>query len=194
MAKAKQSAATSVISIEDVSPDAANVRKRTDRNREAIRASLKQLKAGRSIVIDKDNVVRAGNGTVEAARELGFKEIIVVEPKDGQIVAVKRADWTATEATQYAIADNRSAELAEWDEQALAAQLDTLRGDLPTTGFTVEELDKMLAKMGDDLMPAESETMPTKFEVIIECSNENRQQELFDEFTGRGLECRLLTL
>ena len=110
----------SVINLDAVTTDPQNARKRTERNRNSIKASLEKFRAGRSIVLDKDNIVRAGNGTVEMAKELGYTELIVVEPKEGQLVAVRRPEWTAQEAKAYAIADNRTAELAEWDDEVLA--------------------------------------------------------------------------
>lgn len=166
----------SVIPIGEVSLDAANVRKRTDRNLAAIRASLQQFAAGRSIVLDADNVVRAGNGTVEAARELGFDEILVVEPKAGQIVAVKRSDWSATEAAGYGIADNRSAELATWDEQALAETLRALESEgmpIDATGFTEDELAKLIEKLAtdmlDDAAPDDFDTFDESIDTEHEC-------------------------
>lgn len=138
-----------VVSIDDLSPDAANVRRHPERNRKAIEASLRQFGAGRSIVLDGSNVVRAGNGTIEAARALGFQEVVVIEPKPGQLVAVKRPEWGPTEATSYAIADNRTAELAEWDELELAKQLEAIdaEGGLQFTGFDDTELRTMLDKL-----------------------------------------------
>lgn len=143
--------ANPVIQLGDVTTDPNNARKRTERNRNSIKASLEKFKAGRSIVLDKDNIVRAGNGTVEMAMELGYTELIVVEPKEGQLVAVRRPDWTAQEAKAYAIADNRTAELAEWDDEVLAEQLEELqRIDLSeVAGFSDRELEKLLNELAN---------------------------------------------
>lgn len=142
-------AAASVVPLHDLTLDAANVRLHPERNQKAIEASLRQFGAGRSIVLDGDNVVRAGNGTIEAARALGFEEVLVVEPKPGQLVAVKRTDWSATEATAYTVADNRTAELADWSELELAKQLEAINSEglLISTGFEEDELRAMLDKM-----------------------------------------------
>ena len=67
------------------------------------------------IVVDSSNVVRAGNGTLAAATALGWESINVVQ-----------TDLQGSEATAYAIADNRTAELADWDESVLAASLSSL--------------------------------------------------------------------
>ncbi len=124
------------IKIADLTPDPANVRRHTDRNKATVRSSLKRFGSGRSIVLDRDNCIVAGNQTIESAADLGMTEVVVIEVRPDQIVAVKRSDWTKTEATGYAIADNRSPELAEWDFQGLAGQLGALQLD----GFDLEDL------------------------------------------------------
>jgi hypothetical protein len=59
-----------------------------------------------------------------------------------------RTDLTSSEAIAYAIADNRTAELAEWDDDVLAAQLNGLLAEdeelLASAGFTDEELEELL--------------------------------------------------
>jgi ParB family chromosome partitioning protein len=125
------------ISIEKLSNDPANARKHDDRNIEAIVGSLRRFGQQKPIVVDVSGVVRAGNGTLEAARRLGWKDIDCVETQ------LKGSD-----AIAYAIADNRTAELAEWDDDVLAAQLNGLLADNPdllnAAGFSEEELMKML--------------------------------------------------
>jgi ParB-like chromosome segregation protein Spo0J len=89
------------------------------------------------LVVDSSGVVRAGNGTLEAARQLGWETIDCVV-----------TDLKGSDAIAYAIADNRTAELAEWDDDVLAAQLNGLLADddelLDAAGFSEEELMKML--------------------------------------------------
>ncbi len=115
-----------------------NARKHDDRNIEAIVGSLRRFGQQKPIVVDVSGVVRAGNGTLEAARRLGWKDIDCVETQ------LKGSD-----AIAYAIADNRTAELAEWDDDVLAAQLNGLLADDPdlllAAGFSDEELQEMLS-------------------------------------------------
>ena len=118
--------------------DPANARAHGPRNLEAIQASLARFGQVKPIVVDGDGVIRAGNGTYEAARELGWLEIQIV-----------RTDLEGTEATAYAIADNRTAELAEWDNATLTALLDELRTEdaLAGVGFDDTEIDELLAEL-----------------------------------------------
>jgi site-specific DNA-methyltransferase (adenine-specific) len=81
------------------------------------------------IVVTGANVVVAGNGTLEAAKSLGWSEIDVVRIP---------ADWSAEQVKAYALADNRTAELAEWDAKVLADQLvelDAVGWDVSEFGF-----------------------------------------------------------
>ena len=144
-------AAVKTVSIEALALDAANARKHTDRNAQAVAASLRRFGPGRSIVLDKNDVVRAGNQTLQSARDAGMTEVLIIEPGPHQLVAVKRSDWSETEATGYAIADNRAAEHAEWNDEILAEQLASLEIDgleLGDVGFTSDELDALIEKNG----------------------------------------------
>ena len=124
------------IAIADLSQDPANARVHPERNLAAITASLRRFGQQKPIVIDKSNVVRAGNGTLQAAIAMGWDSINCV-----------RTDLTGGDAVAYAIADNRTAELAEWDGDVLIATLEGLRQcdetALDAVGFNEDELEKL---------------------------------------------------
>jgi DNA modification methylase len=130
------------VSIDSLSFDPANVRKHGERNLATIKASLQRFGQQKPIVVDANGVVRAGNGTLAAAKALGWKEIAVV-----------RSALAGSEATAYAIADNRTAELAEWEEDALAETLSALQCEdealLDAAGFDAAELSKMIDGMAE---------------------------------------------
>jgi hypothetical protein len=95
---------TEIVPLSALTPDPANARKHPERNRQAIRGSLKRFGPGRSIVLDGKNVIRAGNGTVQEASEAGITEVVILDLEPHQIGAVRRKDWSETEATGYVIA------------------------------------------------------------------------------------------
>lgn len=149
------------VDIADVVRDAANVRARTERSANVIRKSLEQFGAARSIVMDKDGVVRAGNGTVEQAQAAGIKTVRVIETDGTELVAVKRTDLSGPEATAYAIADNRASELSTWDFADLDTQLKSLAEaefDLDAIGFNEDELSAMRTELQDQ--PAAPDDFP----------------------------------
>jgi site-specific DNA-methyltransferase (adenine-specific) len=121
------------ISITDLSLDPKNARKHSARNLEAIAASLEKFGQRKPIVVHR-GVVLAGNGTLEAAKSLGWTDIDVAEVPD---------DWDNDTAKAYALADNRTAELAEWDESELAKQLLELQDadwDITELGFEITKV------------------------------------------------------
>jgi len=105
--------------IAELKNDPANARKHSPRNLKAIRDSLDVFGQQKPIVVDSRGVVIAGNGTLEAARELGWDEI-----------AVAVTDLDPAHAQAFGIADNRTAELAEWDTDVLSKLLEGMDSDL----------------------------------------------------------------
>lgn len=114
------------VPVELLSFDPANARKHDAKNIGAIAGSLDLFGQRKPIVVTGKNVVVAGNGTLEAAKSLGWTDIDVVRVP---------ADWSADQVKAFALADNRSAELASWDEQVMAAQL----LELDAAGFDIAE-------------------------------------------------------
>jgi DNA modification methylase len=133
--------------IAELSLDPSNVRKHSRRNLDAIKASLRKFGQQKPIVVDAKGIVLAGNGTLTAAQELGWTEIQIV-----------RTELAGVEATAFAIADNRTAELAEWEEDKLAQVLQSLKVEdadlLAATGYDAAEVDKMSkAEVTEDEVP-----------------------------------------
>src|SRR5687767_5061434 len=101
--------------VSDLVPDPNNRRKHNPRNIGMVVDALHQVGAARSIVIDEDNVILAGNGVTEAAAEAGITKVRVVEAAGDELIAVRRSGLTPEQKRALAIFDNRTAELAEWD-------------------------------------------------------------------------------
>lgn len=124
----------------DLKPDPRNARKHSPRNIGAIADSLHKVGAARSIVIDENNVILAGNGMVEAAGQAGIENVHVVEADGNTVVAVRRTGLTKKQKAQLAIADNRTGELAEWDVPVLTGLADEVGLDLADVEFTPDEV------------------------------------------------------
>jgi ParB-like chromosome segregation protein Spo0J len=101
------------VSVDEISPDPANARMHDRRNLDAIAGSLRKWGQQKPIVISEAGVIVAGNGTWEAAKQIGWKRINAVRTK-----------LEGSEAVAYGIADNRTAELAVWDDAVLARHLE----------------------------------------------------------------------
>lgn len=128
------------VKIGSLTLDPDNARKHSAKNIKAIAGSLETFGQRRPLVVWGD-VVIAGNGTIEAAKSIGWTEI--------QITRVPE-DWTQDRARAYALADNRTAELAEWDGESLLDILSGLNDELvAAAGFTSDEIDDLTKLWGD---------------------------------------------
>ena len=142
-------------SINDLQNDPKNARKRTDRSAKLIKQSLEQYGAARSIVIDENNRILAGNGTIAGAKAAGIKNLKIIESNGDEIIAVKRTGLSEEEKVGLAIADNRTGDLSEWDIDMLE-QL-SKEHDL-NDFFDKKELDDILSKK--EVIPTEGLTDP----------------------------------
>lgn len=156
-----------IVPIADLVADPRNARYHSEQNAAAIRASLQRFGAGRSIVLDKDGMIRAGHGTVEAAKEVGLEKVRIIEADKDELIAIRRADWTEEEATGYAIADNRTGDLSSWNEAQLRetiAELEEAAGGdlLDSLGFDETELAGLLEVQVPEPEPEPKEKIPPK--------------------------------
>jgi len=139
--------------ISSLSLDPTNARRHDSKNLASIEGSLRLFGQRKPIVVTGANVVVAGNGTLEAAKSLGWSEIDVVRVPN---------DWTAEQVKAYALADNRTAELAEWDAKVLADQLvelDAVGWDVSEFGF---EPMNPTGDLNDDEPLSFDENKPTR--------------------------------
>ena len=128
-------------SIKTLKSDHKNARKRTDRSTSLIKESLERFGAARSIVIDEDNRILAGNGTVEGAKSAGINNVRVIETDGQEIIAVKRTDLSEEDKVGLALADNRTSDLSDWDKEMLQ-QLSDEQDISPW--FEKDELNELL--------------------------------------------------
>lgn len=144
--------AKKVTHLSDLVADPKNARRHNARNIGVIADSLAKVGAGRSIVIDEDNVVLCGNGVVEAAGERGIEKVQVVEADGNTIIAVRRSGLTKKQKAEMAISDNRAGDLSAFDDAALLKLIDETGAE--AIGFTEEEMANLL---GSNIVPAEGE-------------------------------------
>jgi ParB-like chromosome segregation protein Spo0J len=165
------------VSIETLCRDPANVRVHSARNLDAIKASLKRFGQQKPIVVDANGIVRAGNETLTAAEALGWKQIQVVRTLLG-----------GTDATAFAIADNRTSDLSEWDDDALAKQLDALRAE----GFDVREIGFDDPDVRTLLNKAEESLGDEKWMVVVTCNDEADQAAFLEQMQREDRQCKAL--
>ena len=116
--------AVTTAKLSDLIPDDKNFNKGTEFGQHLIEKSLRENGAGRSILLDKNNRIIAGNKTAENAAAIDLDDVVIVETDGTKLVAVKRTDidLDSEQGRKMALADNAtSAANLDWDEDALKA-------------------------------------------------------------------------
>ena len=138
--------------IKDLKFDDKNFNKHTEYGMSLLEKSLKENGAGRSILIDKDNNIIAGNGIIEAAGQAGFEKVKIVETTGDEIIAVKRTDLKldSKKGREMALADNATANVdLEWDNENLWAETEKWGIDMGQWGLSLGEDFEPADKTGD---------------------------------------------
>ena len=181
--------AEQVIDINELTQDQHNFNKGTAKGKKLMNKSLKELGAGRSILIDKHGNIIAGNKTQKAAIEAGIKKVRVIETTGDELVAVKRTDIdiNTKKGRELALADNAASRLnLEWDEVELAnaaAEYDIgVEEWLPK----IQDVEVSTLDISDQLQHYH--------QVIVVCRSEDEMKELCEQLKQEGLKCNTLTL
>jgi DNA modification methylase len=151
--KANLEPGNTMVRLDELTLDPANVRLHPERNKSVLEASLRRFGAARSIVVDGNGIVRAGNGTLEAARAAGIENAIVIDADGSQLIVVRRNDWTPSEGATYSILDNRSTDLSKNDDPALVLMLEAFKAEgisLSEVGYTDEEMAALADSLSDN--------------------------------------------
>ena len=149
------------VRLEELVADPENARRHDRRNLDAIKASLTRFGQTRPLVVTEDGLVIAGNGTMAAAEELGWEELEVTR------VPFRSPD----EARAFALADNRTGELAQWNVPVLLQALESLALEgwrLEEVGFAPEDLTAWKSRLTPD-MPEEFPTFEDDVETEYLC-------------------------
>lgn len=167
-----------MVDVASLVSDPSNVRKHSQKNLDAIKGSLAKFGQQKPIVVDAKGIVIAGNGTLAGAKELGWKSIAVVRTK-----------LVGQNAMAFALADNRTAELASWDMFGLGNALQALRED----GLDLSEIgfDDGFGEVRDvgETIDDESES-EIKYALHVSFKNSDDQQDLFTELKNRGFKVK----
>lgn len=123
--------------ISELKFDDKNFNRHTSYGMSLLEKSLRENGAGRSILIDKDNNIIAGNGIVESAGQIGLENVKIVETNGDEIVAVKRTDISldSKKGREMALADNATSAVdLSWDEEVIKEERDRWGLDLNRWG------------------------------------------------------------
>lgn len=173
--------------IESLVPDNKNFNKGTEYGDRLMDESLRKFGLARSIVIDKNNRIIAGNKTAEKAADIGFTDVLVVEVDGNQLVAVKRKDidLDSAKGRELALADNATskANLA-WDESLIEEVSQQW-------GFEPQDwgVDVFQQEEPEQEEPSGKKEISTR--LIVECDDVTKLSLLFSELQDRGFSVEL---
>lgn len=139
--------AEKIIDIEQLAQDQHNFNKGTEQGQELMERSFKEMGAGRSILIDRNGNIIAGNKSQKAAIAAGIKKVRIIETTGDELVAVKRTDVDidSAEGRKMAYLNNLTTQVnLTWDETELqAVQADVEGFDIADFGFDIEDLPQV---------------------------------------------------
>lgn len=168
--------------------DDKNANKHTEYGMRLLENSIQKFGLGRSILLDKNNRIIAGNGVVETASQVGLEDVIVVETSGNKIVAVKRTDidLDTAKGRELALADNATgkANLA-WDDAVIAELSDQYNIDVEDWGIPTFVEDD------EDDQPDDDDKEEIPVHLIVRCNDVAKLPLLFSELQDRGFVCEL---
>lgn len=172
--------------VSSIDLDPANARLHPADNLSALRGSLRTFGQRKPVVVNRrTNTVEAGNGTLTAARELGWTHIAAVFVDDDP-----------NTAAGFAVSDNRSAELATWDQAALDSLLNAVETEDPDLQRMLEALTAEQAEAepsGEKEPPGENGfEYSQQFAVIVQCETEAEQRRIYEKLSAEGLQCKVV--
>ena len=180
-----------MVSVGDVVPYEKNPRL-NDQAVDAVASSIREFGFKVPIVVDGKGVVVSGHTRLKAAKKLGLDEVPVIVADDLDDTKIKA----------FRLADNKVAELADWDESLLIKELeelDDLNYDMGQFDFELDlddaDGDGSDGDGSDDMgdIPDNINVMET-FALNVIVKDEAEQAELYEEMLGRGYEVKVVSL
>lgn len=160
----------------ELTPYARNARKHSPKQIMMLKASIKEFGFKIPILVRDDMTVITGHARLQAAIELDMKRIPIVKQKD----------LTPDQARAFVHIDNQLALKSEWDEELLAMELGEIDFDFGAFEFELPDLsddsDKEPAPVLDE----------QEFLIVVMAKDEEEQARLFEEFSKREIQCKLM--
>lgn len=170
-------------------PDDDNFNKHTEFGMSMLEKSIRRNKFGRSVLVDKNNRLIAGNGVVETASNIGETKVIIVPTNGDELVVVKRmdVDLDSQQGREMAFTDNQIAHVdLEWNKEALDRAKERFNIDTEEWGLKFAQAEQSAKDYSGDIKQ--------QYKLEIDCKTEVALQAIYDEMQERGYECRILTL
>lgn len=183
--------------IDELVADDHNANIGTEAGQQLIDQSIGNLGLGRSIVVDKNNKIIAGNKTTNGAKDNGVEKVVFVETDGSELVVVRRNDLNLDDiddprARALALADNRTGAVKlAWNPGEMQIHFDAV-SNLGMDAFVFDlnlDVGNKTNKHSDL-----SGNLEKMFKIELEFDDEQSQQEAYETLQNMGYQCRILTL
>lgn len=151
---------------------------------QAVANSIKEFGFNVPIVIDKDNIIIAGHTRYKASNLLGLEEV----------PCYRVENLTEEQVKAFRLADNKTAELAEWDFSKLDEELKCISIDMTQFDFDLSDFD---IPEQEEEPPVSTETnynYSEQYGVIVMCESESEQEKVYNELTEQGYTCKVVAV
>lgn len=162
--------------LKDIRPYPNNPRK-NDTAVEAVAESIRQCGYVAPIIVDEYDVILAGHTRYKALKKLGRSEAEVIV-KEGLSDEQKK---------KYRLLDNKTCELAAWDFDLLAEELDGI-------DFGELSFDWGISESDDATNERTEVEYHETISVVVNCESDEQAEELFSRLSEEGYECHISTL
>lgn len=184
---------TTITKIDKLIPDDLNANKGTEYGGHLMEKSFRELGAGRSILLDKNNRIIAGNKSTETAVLIGLEDVIIVETDGTKLVAVKRTDIDLDSARgrELALVDNASAKVnIDWDLEAIQQISEQWEVQPEDWGINMD------SEAGETKDPFDDKGISpeSKYGVIVMCASELEQETTFIALQELGYSCKVVVV
>jgi len=163
-----------------------NSRTHSEEQVQQVAASIKEFGFTNPILIDDEGGIIAGHGRLLAAQLCGIAEVPTIT-LEGLTEAQRKA---------YVIADNKLALNAGWDYEALKLEIETISSDFDITklGFDDNELANLIDGLEQDAVELKEDSYSSVYNIVVNCTDENHQERVFNELQQKGYECQVQSL
>lgn len=169
------------LNINDITPYENNAKIHTEEQIEQIKKSIQEFGMNDPIAVwGKNNTIVEGHGRLEALKQLGYTEVD----------CIRLDHLTDEERKAYTLAHNKINMNTLFDIDLLDEELDSIEDiDMEDFGFDLDD-EEIYHVERTDL----SDDVNDVYEVIIECTDEKQQEEIYTKLSSEGMKCRVLTL
>lgn len=173
--------------LSELIPDNKNFNRHTEFGMQCLEKSIRANKFGRSVLVDKDNRIIAGNGVVETAAAIGETKIKIVETTGDELVVVKRTDLSldSKAGREMALADNSVAAVdLDWNEDEIQKAVEDFNIDAEKYGHDLEQEIK-----DTDMQPDEEHQ---RYRLQLDFTDEDSMRHCYQDLMRKGYDVKIM--